>query len=96
MARLLSDDFLEIAKSLYREFRLRIYFFIPESYVVERSNLRFSHIHVYEKNDFQYHLPIYTFNNKLYLHTALLHPLGDGHKIGPSDVTGAHFYPPEE
>lgn len=85
-----------IAQALHREFRRRVYFYIPESYEVERSNLKFSHIYVHEKNEYQYHIPIYTFNNKLYVHSALVHPLGDGHKIGPSDITGAHFYPPEE
>lgn len=86
---------LLIAQSLHREFRWRVYFYIPQDYVVERSNLKFSHIYIYEKSDFQYHIPIYTFNNKLYVHTTFMHPIGDGHKVGPADVTGAHFYPAE-
>lgn len=96
MSRLLSEDLLLVAQALHNEHKRRVYFYIPESYVVERSNLRFSHMYIYEKGDNQYHLPIYTFNNKLYIHSALVHPLGDGHKVGPSDITNAHFYPPEE
>lgn len=95
MTKLTSEDLVHIAKALYREFNWRVYFYIPESYAVERSNLRFSHIHVYEKEDLQYHLPVYTFNNKLYVHTAIVHPLGEGHKVGATNDAGAHYYPPD-
>lgn len=96
MTRLVADDMLAIAKTLYRQSNRRVYFHIPETYAVERSNLKFSHFHVHEKDDHIYHIPIYNFNNKLYVHSAPIYALGEGHKVGPTSATGAHYYPSDD
>lgn len=96
MTRLSAEDFLALAKELHEIHGRRVYFHIPDQFVVERTSLTYSHNHVYIKHDAQFHFPIYTFNNKLYIHTSTIHPLGEGHKIGPSSPAGAHFYPQDD
>lgn len=93
MARLTSDDLQFIARTLHNEHHRRVYFYVPSDFSVHRDCLRFSHIHIHHQYGEQYHLPIYTFNDKLYVHTNPTCPPGYGNKVGPASLSGSHYYP---
>lgn len=96
MARIGSDQLIEMAKHVHQQFKKPVYFHIPEKHVVDREALVYSHMYVAFTDDLRFNIPVYTFNNKLYLHTNITHTLGEGHKIGPASSSGAHYYPMEE
>lgn len=96
MTRITSEQLIEMAKQIHLQLKKPVYFHIPEKHFVDRDALVFSHIYVASTDDLKYNIPVYTFNNKLYLHTNIIHPLGEGHKIGPASSSGAHYYPTEE
>lgn len=87
---------LTIAKRLHRKYGCTIYFYIPESFTVDRESLTFSHITKHTDSNGRYHIPLYTFNNKIYMHTNSSRPLGEGMKVGPASANGAHYYPQED
>lgn len=95
MSRLAKEDLLHIAQQLHHQFHRRVYYHISSKHIVEREALRFSHIHRYVRHDGVYDIPVYTFNNKIYIHTDILDPLGHGHTVGEPSPSGSYYFPRE-
>lgn len=90
------SDYLCIAERLHRLHNQTVYFYIPEAFVVDRDALTFMSMYRYRHNNTIYDFPIYTFNNKIYIHSKPDFPLGSGHRISKPGPHNAHYYPMEE
>lgn len=88
------DDLIAIAKELCRIHHRRVYFHINRTHLVERSQLQFLMMQEFTRGEDRFALPIYTFNNHLYIHTDPLSPLGDGRKFGTASKSGCHYQAP--
>lgn len=82
-----------LACELAHKHHRRVYFFINRAHLVERSQLQFLTMQDYTVAEERYAIPIYTFNNHLYIHTDPLSPLGDGCKVGAPSTSGCHYAP---
>lgn len=87
------DQLTVIARELAHKHHRRVYFFINRAHLVERSQLQFLMMQHYTVAEERYAIPVYTFNNHLYLHTDPLSPLGDGCKVGVPSASGCHYAP---
>lgn len=96
MSSLLPMDFYAIAVALHDLYNRTVYFHIPEEFVVDRDALQFMCIYRYRQYNSVYDFPIYTFNNKLYIHSKPDHPLGAGPRLFKASPQNAHYYPMEE
>lgn len=93
---ILGHELMDLARHLHKKHGCTVYFHIPEAFTVDRDSLRFSHIHAHHNSHGTFHIPIYTFNNKIYIHTIPFATLGSGVLFGPASASGAHLYPMEE